>query len=293
VRADSLGPRLDVATTLAGVADAAPAQLAPGEPLPTSTPPTPPRRESFGDRVGRAPSSAWGGTVAFAADTWYVIKSPFRMNRWTVAWVAGTAVAAGALYANDQAIADAFVRSRGEDVYDAVIEVGNRLEPVGFMGRTNAYYFGALVTGYMVGWEPLVEIPAQLLESHFIAGGIRNLGKIVVGRTRPNEAFGPEHFDDGTSFPSGHASVMFEVATVLSHHAKSTPVTIVLYGLAGTVALQRVDAEQHWASDVLVACVVGTAVARTVVQQHEKRKLALAPVVAPSGAMGMGLVGRF
>ena len=48
--------------------------------------------------------------------------------------------------------------------------------------------------------------------AHFIAGGIRNVGKFIVGRRHPYEDQGPRSFEfgHGTSFPSGHTSVLFE-----------------------------------------------------------------------------------
>jgi membrane-associated phospholipid phosphatase len=116
------------------------------------------------------------------------------------------------------------------------------------------------------------------------------VGKLLVGRSRPADGLGARHFEfnEGVSFPSGHTSVVFELATILSHHVDHPAFTVVAYGLATTVALQRIDSGSHWASDVFVAAAYGTAVARTVVRRHEERKLQLAPAVLPgSGTVGL------
>lgn len=262
---------------------------------PASADPNPADSARAAAPAPRAPLADLGrGARAFASDAWYVASSPARLDRDGVLWLAGTAAVTAVLMRNDEAITAAFERSQGQPAYDAVLDVGHAIEPVGYMGRTAPFYVGALVVGYATRNRPLTVIPAQILESHLIAGGLRNLGKLLVGRRRPFEGFGPYEFefDGGTSFPSGHSSVAFELATILSHHADRWPATIALYGLATTIALQRVDSRSHWASDVVVPAVTGTWIARTIVNRHDAREhaLALVPALAPSGAPGFKAV---
>ena len=232
-----------------------------------------------------------GGTVrGIVVDLGYVVSSPARMHARDVFLTAAVAGATWALYTNDQAILEQFQRNHGNPIYDTVLEPGRHLEGVGLMGRTNPYYFGALVIGYAANIHPLREIPAEILESHAIAGGIRNGLKTLVGRHHPEDGQGPYAFDfaHGTSFPSGHSSVDFELATILSHHTRWVPLKVVWYGLATSAVLQRVDARAHWPSDVLPGAVIGHLVARTVCERHDLRMregrhmLGLAPM--PGGA---------
>ena len=60
--------------------------------------------------------------------------------------------------------------------------------------------------------------PALWTES---AGLGKTLAQSFAGRLRPSVGQGPESWgnDDATSFPSGHAINIFQLATVLSHHA--------------------------------------------------------------------------
>lgn len=232
---------------------------------------------------------------ALGSDTWTVFSSPARLDRTGVAWLAGTAVATAVVYNNDDAIRRAFLRQHGNPVYDAALKLGDNLEPIGYMGRTAPWYIGAMGLGYALGNRPLTVIPAQVLESHFIAGGVRNVAKVVVGRRRPFEDRGPRDFsfDGGTSFPSGHTSIAFEIATIVSSHARRWPVTACSYALATTVAMQRVDSGNHWASDVLVPAVTGSFIAKTVVRRHEERAWAIVPSLTPGGAAGVQLVVAF
>lgn len=230
--------------------------------------PPPARRMGLGGRLKRA-------TTNFLEDGWVVLSSPARVHGAGFLWLAGVVGAGAAIYANDQAILDAALRNRHEPVVRNVIDVGETVEPIGFMGRTNPYYFAAAGLGYAVRVAPLREIPTEILESHFIAGGIRNVGKFVVGRRHPYENQGPRAFDfgHGTSFPSGHTSVLFELATITSAHVHFLPYSIAAYSVASALALQRVSSENHWPSDVFVAAVYGTLTARTVVRLHRERTM--------------------
>ena len=107
-----------------------------------------------------------------------------------------------------------------------------------------------------------------------IAGTLRNILKPLVGRAHPYEGLGPRHFEfnEGTSFPSGHTSIFFEIATVVSEHVRSTPVTAGLYTLATLGAVQRVESQNHWPPDVFVPAVTGTLIARTIVRRNAERR---------------------
>lgn len=258
----------------------------------------PPREErarlGLGGRLKRA-------TTNFLEDGWVVVSSPARLRGTGFLWLAGVLGVEAAIYANDQELHDAVLRNRHEPVFRNVIDVGETVEPIGFMGRTNPYYFGAAALGYAVRVAPLREIPTEILESHFIAGGIRNVGKYLVGRRHPYEGRGPRAFDfgHGTSFPSGHTSVLFELATITSAHVHFLPYTVGAYSVATALALQRVSSENHWPSDVFVAAVYGTLTARTIVRLHRERTmerlgLNVVPWSATNGQLaGLALTRKF
>jgi membrane-associated phospholipid phosphatase len=220
--------------------------------------------------------------TVFLSDLGYVVSSPARMDRSSALWTAAVLGTTGLLYACDQELFDATQRAHGNGAYDLIVEdVGDFIEPVGNMGNTNAFYFAGWAVGHALQIPPLKVIPFQFLESHAISGGIRNLAEISVGRFRPAAGRGPRHFEsgDGTSFPSGHASVAFELATIVSHHARSQPVSVLCYGLATALAVQRVDSKSHWPSDAFLAAATGHVIARTIVRRQDRREAAHAPAV--------------
>jgi len=251
------------------------------------------RTQRLGGRVRRALGN-------FAGDAGAIVAAPFHMRGVDYLWL-GAALGAGAvLYANDEPIENALIRNRETPGLRTVLDVGDKLAPIGFMGRTNPFYAAALGAGYAFDVRPLRTVPTEILESHLLAGGVRNLGKILVGRKHPYENQGAHafQFGKGTSFPSGHTSVVFELATIATMNTHSLPVGIAAYGLATTVALQRVASRNHWPSDVFVAGMYGTLVARTVVRLHEVREggnatLGVAPRVMDDGALGVEVYRKF
>ena len=221
----------------------------------------------------------YGAVKILALDAWYVTSSPARINLKSALWLSGLTLTSAVIYANDQQILDAVQRSGDNKFLKPFYKIGYTFEPLGYQGNTNKYYFAALGIGYFFKVEWLQNISAQILEANFIASGFKNIAGILVGRARPYEGKGPYDFEfnKGTSFPSGHAVVIFNLATILSYHVNHWPFTIAAFGTAAAVGVQRIDSKGHWPSDVFAGAVLGTAVSFAVLKLHEKRKIKMQP----------------
>ena len=244
----------------------------------------------------RRPLHDFAGTVVdFGRDFWLTLSAPVRMDGSDWLTTAGVLGVGGLLFLADEDITRAALRNRNEPVFDEIGDTGEFVEPIGLMGNTNVWYASAAVVSYAIGWKRPNRLFTELLYSHWIAGLIRGGTNKLIGRARPHNERGSRHFvlGDGTSFPSGHASTLFQVAAVLSHHARSTPVSVVLYGLATTAAWERITSEQHWASDVWLGAAYGWAVAQLVIRLHEEEALGIEPYAAPGAGMGLVLRYRF
>jgi membrane-associated phospholipid phosphatase len=158
--------------------------------------------------------------------------------------------------------------------------------------------------------------------------GAATLGVFSVGRVSPWDRFRASTYDmsqavvvnlayvflikeaahrerpDGSSrqsFPSGHASNAFAVATVLERHY-GWKVAVPGYAVASFIAASRLAAEKHFLSDVTFGAAFGFGVGRTVVRRNnrpptppgepapkvpppkkEKPELQLVPDSGPSG----------
>lgn len=92
------------------------------------------------------------------------------------------------------------------------------------------------------------------------------------------------------SFPSGHATAAFAIATMESHyHPSQTPLW---YGGATLIGYSRVRLRRHRVDEVLVGALLGTATARW--ELTRPHGLILTPLIEPeTGATGLQLSRRF
>jgi len=107
--------------------------------------------------------------------------------------------------------------------------------------------------------------------------------KRAVGRPRPD-------LSDNRSFPSGHTSNAFALATVANAHY-GAKVGIPAYLAAAAIGAARVDKNVHNLSDVLAGATLGYVVGRTVVKHdggaQRKAHFQIVPSAPASGA-GVG-----
>jgi hypothetical protein len=69
---------------------------------------------------------------------------------------------------------------------------------------------------------------------------------------------GPSFIRKNVSFPSGHATSAFSIATLLASEYKGKPgVAAISFSLASLVAISRVYQNKHWLTDVLAGALVG------------------------------------
>ncbi len=137
--------------------------------------------------------------------------------------------------------------------------VGNRLgSGVVLVGISSVL----LVTGLMLKHPALRRVGLESLLAHAFAGLAAQALKHVIGRPRPRLVhgdsgflFGPS-FDPGLdSFPSGHASASFAVATVFARHFPR--MGWMLYSMAALVALSRIVRGSHFPTDVMAGVSLG------------------------------------
>ena len=86
-------------------------------------------------------------------------------------------------------------------------------------------------------------------------------------------------FSSNASFPSGHVTQAFAVASVIAEHYDSPFIKIGSYGVASMVGYARMERNAHWASDVLAGAIIGTVVGRTIVQFNKQQRYELSPII--------------
>lgn len=170
------------------------------------------------------------------------------------------------LYSVDQDIqqwAQEHRSSSSEDVFKTIGHLGNGVVLIGLMA---ALY----VSGEVSDNNSLRKTALLSLESWLTSGIIVRGLKSVVGRARPWTGESSHSFHPFStrsrfaSFPSGHASSAFAVATVIADQSKKVYIDILAYSLATMAAFSRVHLDQHWASDILVGSAIGYFVAKKI-----------------------------
>ena len=184
--------------------------------------------------------------------------SPFHTSKANAKWWVIFGVGAGTLIATDKHTIKVLPNtptqlsigtwaSRLGSAY-SVIPISTAFYLVG----THAHHERLRETG-LLGFE-------ALLDANIVGQGI----KLIADRARPYEGNGSGRFENSSlsrsnsSFPSGHAINSWALASVVAHqyrHSKVIP--IIAYGLAATVSLARVGAEQHFPGDVVIGSGLG------------------------------------
>jgi membrane-associated phospholipid phosphatase len=173
----------------------------------------------------------------------------------------------GATMALDKPILDAVQRNRthGTDQYfKNVTHLG------GGVGQDVA--IALLLGGIVSRNQRLRDTGFDALESSIWAAGVVTpLIKSAAGRARPVQEQGTYHFDPYSgshSFPSGHATNAFALATAIAAHSDGYVVPTIAYTLASSVAIARVNDRVHFPSDVVAGALIGRAVAKSLTARH-------------------------
>lgn len=202
------------------------------------------------------------GVRIAAAPAWWKGKDWLRLG----ILGAGT----GALVWQDENIRDVFQRNRTKTT--------NRLaDGFNFLAGSGAFpiLVGTLAAGVVFKDEKLKATAIDGGESALFALSWCEFIKIAASRARPFKNEGVwkrEGFSTDASFPSGHTTLAFALATTASCEYDKTWVTVASYALATGVGLARLNDDRHFASDVLVGAALGTAVARTIFKRNEARR---------------------
>ena len=114
---------------------------------------------------------------------------------------------------------------------------------------------GLFAAGRMTGSSAFRAATYDIAQAVIIDNVYTTLAKHAVNRTRPDGS-------DNLSFPSGHTSSAFAMATVAHHHF-GPRVWIPAYLVAGGIGVSRIQSNKHNLSDVLAGAALGYIVGRT------------------------------
>jgi membrane-associated phospholipid phosphatase len=220
---------------------------------------------------------------SWLTDTRDIAISPYRWNKYQ--WIAcsGVVVITAVLFTQDARIQKVVEKNQNpfmDNVSKYGLErLGSGLYALPALGLL--YGMGAITKNDKARYTALKGVEAFVLANVF-----DNLMKQLTQRHRPNKDIppnpniweGPFHLAINSSFPSGHSTNIFAIATVIATaYNRTIWVPIVCYTFAGLTAASRVYQNDHWFSDVFVGSALGFAIGRTIMNNHIK-KLKVLPI---------------
>ena len=122
-----------------------------------------------------------------------------------------------------------------------------------------------LGTGELINDKKLADTGAVNLEALLISGVATEVLKLAVKRERPNNG-------NHNSFPSGHATMTATMAASISEmYDWDLRLAIPLYLTTAFVGATRIQADEHWLSDVIAGITLGTLVGASVAKYHKEK----------------------
>jgi hypothetical protein len=212
-------------------------------------------------------------------DTKQIVSSPARwhQNDW-IKFGAIVSFTAG-LTLVDQPVAD-FFQSRQDKNLDYAS--ANIFEHFG--AEHSVWVMSGIYTyGWLAQNNRSKSTALLALESFVLASLVTRVPKLLAGRQRPDnwQGYGPYQFEGpfrGVSFPSGHTTASFAVASVIATQYRDHKwIPITAYSVAALAGLSRIYDNRHWVSDVFMGAVIGTTVGNLVSHRVPHSKLTVIP----------------
>ncbi len=213
---------------------------------------------SFGKDLGTA-------VKTIGEDELHIIKAPFSVS--ALKWDALAVGATGVLIANDESVA--------YQVSPSWHNTSVNISDAGVYGL-GAAAGGILITGLVTHNDHAIDTGIRSAEAAVDSAILYAVLKATLQRQRPYTAPGEGKFFSGNwssgSFPSGHATMAWTLATVMAHEYPNWPMRILMYGVATAVSTTRVTGGEHFPADVFAGSVIGFGVG-TYVSHKDASKL--------------------
>jgi membrane-associated phospholipid phosphatase len=169
--------------------------------------------------------------------------------------------------------AAAAAASLDDDAREAAVgQLGwsDSFETAGGPVYSTLFVAGMFTAGRFAGSGRFRSMTYDMLDAAIVNFSYAEILKVAVGRERPNG-------EDHKSFPSGHTSNAFAMASVAQLHY-GWKIGVPAYALAGLMGVSRIHEDKHWLSDVVAGATLGYIAGRTVVRVNSR------PLDRPAGA---------
>lgn len=224
-------------------------------PQPTPTPP-----------ASRAPSLEREFFKNVLRDQKAIWTAPLHVDRGDAKWMIPSGVGFMALATTDRITGDEMDEAHRQLGPSKAISYAGSVYGLGAVATT-FYLFGRKNNDYRARETGLLSAEA-LIDSVIVESALKG----ITQRARPSAGIErSEFFDGGSSFPSGHSTQAWAVATVIANEYKDRrAVQIVAYGIASAVSVARFTGHKHYLSDVVAGSALGYGIGRYVYGAHHR-----------------------
>src|SRR5712692_8590241 len=234
---------------------------------PTSTPkpsPTPSLERRFFKNILHDQRAIW--------------PSPLHLEGDDAKWLAPLGLSTAALIATDRRTAGALHNDRLR------LNISRDVAYLGSAGGASsiagAFYLIGRATHNARARETGLLGGEALIDGGIVAFVIKH----ATQRRRPRAQRPGDFFEGGLSFPSGHTTAVWSLATVVANEYRHDRlVQISAYGLAAAASMARFTGRNHFLSDVLVGSAIGYGIGRYVYRTHHDPTLGSTSQGAPHG----------
>jgi membrane-associated phospholipid phosphatase len=198
----------------------------------------------------------------FAKDQAAIWTAPAHLRLVDVDWLLPLGVATGAMLATDTEFSKHLSNSPSR------LHNANEFSNYGIASMAAAAG-GFYLWGHVTHNDHLRETGFLAIEAALNATADSYALKYAFGRERPlQDHYQGKFWKGDDSFPSEHVAAAWAIAGVIAHEYPSPYVSLVSYGIAAAIGAARIDAKQHFPTDVLIGSTLGWFVAQQVYRRH-------------------------
>jgi membrane-associated phospholipid phosphatase len=203
--------------------------------------------------------------------------APFRVQRADSKWIVPGSIGLTALFTTDRITGDEMAESVRQVAVSRAISHAGSTYVLGAVAGT-FYFLGREKNNTRARETGLLSAEA-LVNSVLVASEL----KLITQRARPMAGVErSEFFDGGNSFPSGHSTQAWAVATIIaSEYKHRRAVQIAAFATASAVSVARLGEHKHYISDVIAGSALGYAIGKYVYHKRHREPLDTSDVNGP------------
>ena len=260
------------------------------------------KADSAGGQANNINTKAYNETTRITFSSYFILlgsdlkqefTAPFHFSLKDWRTVGAVALVGGTLFLIDEPTQRYALRVR-----DSSATVRNVSKYVTrFGGPYEAYILAGLgAYGFIFNNEKIKTTTLLATQAYITGAAMESFLKLLSGRQRPyyynpREIEAEPKFNGplssgkdiyghkiNSSFPSGHTTVAFAVATVFAMEYKDRPlIPLISYSAATMIGLSRITENKHWITDVFFGGVLGYFTGRLVVNNYHRYAKLKAP----------------